>query len=105
MSRMTKFLRQVCAVETYEVDDQGLPKHNQFGEILYNVPVKCKCRHEIAFQDVQVTNGSIVKSASRYFMDNSIEIKADYRIDGRAVLSVTSYVNQLGQVEGYEVYV
>ena len=105
MSRMTKFLRQSCAVEAYQVDSSGQPKHNQFGEILYEEPVTCRCRHEIAFQDVQVTNGSIVKSASRYYLDGSLEIKADYRIDGRAVLTVTSYVNQLGQVEGYEVYV
>lgn len=105
MSRMTKFLNQKCLVEPYEVDSEGNARINQFGDIQYRTPVTCRCRHEIAFQDVQVTNGSIVKSASRYFLDEKQEIKADYRIDGRAVLSVTSYVNAAGAIEGYEVFV
>lgn len=105
MSLMTKFLRQTCVVRPYKADNQGQPKLNQFGEILYEEDVPCKCRHEISYQDVQVTNGSIVKSTSRYFLDESLEIKADYLIDGRAVLSVSSFVNQLGRTEGYEVYV
>lgn len=105
MSRMTKFLRQKCQVESYKVDSSGQPEMNRFGEVVYNEPIQCKCRHEIAFQDVQTTNGQIVKSTARYFLDESVEIKADYRVDGRAVLSVSTYVNQHGLVEGYEVYV
>ena len=105
MSRMSKFLRQSCTVQPYQLDDKNEPKYNQFGELLYEPPTLCKCRHEISYQDVQVANGSIVKSSSRYFLDESLEIKADYLIDGRAVLSVSSFVNQFGKVEGYEVYV
>ena len=105
MSRMTKFLRQKCVVAPYKIDAHGQPKANEFGEIEYGNPITCKCRHEISFQDVQVSNGNIVKSTSRYFLDESFEIKADYLIDGRAVLNVRSYVNPLGRIEGYEVYV
>ena len=105
MSRITKFLKQKCRVQPYKLDDSGLPKYNQFGELQYDEPVCCRCRHEISYQDVQVTNGSIIRSTSRYFLDESMEIKADYLIDGMAVLSVSTYVNQLGRVEGYEVFV
>lgn len=105
MSRMSKFLRQSCAVQAYKTDSNGRPLLNQFGEIQYAAATVCRCRHEISYQDVQSTNGSIVKSSSRYFLDESLEIKADYLIDGRAVLSVSTFVNQFGKVEGYEVYV
>ena len=105
MSRMTKFLKQTCVVQPYISDLKGQPKLNQFGEIQYDEPRVCKCRHEISYQDVQVTNGSLVKSTSRYFLDESLEIKADYQIDGHAVLSVSTYVNQFGKTEGYEVFV
>lgn len=105
MSRITKFLRQQCKVQTYQVDNAGKPKLNQFGEIQYNAPKVCKCRHEISYQDVQVANGSLVKSTSRYFFDTSVEMKADYLVDGRSVLSVSTFVNQRGDTEGYEVYV
>ena len=105
MSRMTKFLNQRCYVEPYKADAQGRAELNMFGEIQYSPGLTCRCRHEMSFQDVQVANGSIVKSTARYFLDGKHEIKADYRIDGRAVLAVMAYVNAAGSVEGYEVYV
>ena len=105
MSRMTKFLNQKCVIEPYKLDDQGLALTNEFGEIQYAEGISCKCRHEVVSKDVQVANGSIVKSMSRYFLDEANEIKADYLIDGRAVLTVISYVNAAGAIEGYEVYV
>lgn len=105
MSRVTKFLRQRCVVTPYQVQANGQPIINPFGEIQYDEPQVCKCRHEISYQDVQVANGSLVKSSSRYFLDDSVEIKADYLIDGLAVLSVSTFVNQKGVIEGYEVYV
>lgn len=105
MSRMTKFLRQKCKVQPYEVDAAGNPMYNDFGELQYQPPKVCNCRHEISFRDVQTSSGQLVKSTSRYYLDESLEIKADYKIDDRAVLSVASYVNGLGLCEGYEVYV
>lgn len=105
MSRMTKFLRQLCSVQPYKVDRAGKPVLNDYGELQYGPVKSCKCRHEVAFQDIQTANGQLVRSTSRYFLDDSMEIKADYKIDGREVLSVSTYVNGLGQCEGYEVYV
>ena len=105
MSRMTKFLRQKCGVQPYRVDDAGNPVLNDFGELQYESAKACKCRHEVAFLDIQTANGQLVRSTSRYFLDDGMEIKADYKIDGRAVLSVSTYINGLGQCEGYEVYV
>lgn len=104
MSRMTKFLKQTCALEIYQLGADGSPLLNDFGEIQYNVPITCRCRRERCIQDVETSNGAILKSASRYFLDESVPILADYRIDGRVVLQVADYVNGLGRVEGYEVY-
>lgn len=104
MSRMTKFLKQKCQVELLTLED-GQPALNDFGEFQYEAPVELKCRHESSHKDFQTANGSIVRSTSRYFFDESVPIKADYRIDGRVVISVAEYVNGLGRIEGYEVYV
>lgn len=105
MSRMTKFLRQTCQVERYKLDENGNPEKNRFGEIIYQPPITCKCRHEILIKDIQTENGGLIRANSRYFLDESIELRADYRIDGRVILSVESYINEVGKLEGYEVYV
>lgn len=105
MSRMTKFLRQQCLVQPYQLDEHNNPQLNDFGELQYEPAFLCKCRHEIAFKDIQTTNGQLIKSTSRYFLDDSVEIKADYKIDDHTVLNVSTYINSAGQVEGYEVYV
>ena len=105
MSRMTKFLKQTCSLEKYAVEENGQPSMNMFGELQYQAPITLKCRHEMSHKDVQTTNGSIVRSTSVYYVDESVEVKADYRIDGCVVLSAISYVNGLGAIEGYEVYV
>lgn len=105
MSQMTKFLKQSCVVEPYQLDDQGHAVLNMFGEIQYQPCVTCRCRHELACQDVLTSNGSIVKSASRYFLDGDIEVKADYKIDGKVVLTVSAYVDSRGSTIGYEVFV
>lgn len=104
MSRMTKFLKQKCSLEQYVVEN-GQPKHNAFGELQYQPSVQLKCRHEMSTKDVQTANGSVVRTTSVYYVDESVPILADYKIDGHVVISVISYVNALGNVEGYEVYV
>lgn len=105
MSRMTKFLKQTCQVEAYEVGEDGNPERNRFGEIVYKPPITCKCRREKIVKDVQTTNGSIVQATTRYFLDEKIELFADYRIDGHVLLTVEEYTNELGRSEGFEVYV
>lgn len=105
MSRITKFLRQTCSVQPYQTDDSGKPALNDFGEILYKNPIKCKCRYESSYQDVQTSNGQLVKSTSRYYLDEHVELKVDYLIDGLAILAISTYTNAQGLTEGYEVYV
>lgn len=104
MSRMTKFLRQRCLLEKY-VEENGQPKLNAFGELQYQAPITLRCRHEQSYKNVETSNGSIVRSTSVYYLDESTEIKADYRIDGHVIISAISYINGFGNVEGYEVYV
>lgn len=104
MSRMTKYLKQYCSVEL-PIMQNGVPKFNAFGEIEYQPPGRRRCRHELSSKDVQTANGSIVQSASVYYLDDSKPIMVDARIDGHVVVAVSSYVGGAGQVEGYEVYV
>lgn len=105
MSRMTKFLKQTCQVEAYELDENGNPERNRFGEIIYKAPVTMKCRREKVVKDVQTTNGSVVQATTRYFLDERADLHADYRIDGHVLLTVEEYTNEHGSCEGYEVYV
>lgn len=105
MSRMTKFLRQTCVLEIAMIDKDGESILNEFGEYQYEAPKRVKCRHERSHRDVQTTDGSIVRSTSRYYLDGSVSIKAGDRLDGKVVVSVTDCINGLGLSEGYEVYV
>ena len=105
MSVMTKFLKQVCQLQAYQRDSQDEPVLNDFGELQYEEAISCKCRREQIVQDVYSTNGAILRASTRYYLDDSVEIFADYKIDGRIVMSVQSYVDQVGAVIGYEVYV
>lgn len=105
MSRMTKFLKQECRVEPYALDENGNAERNRFGEIVYQPEIICKCRRESTTRDVQTSTGSVVKSTTRYFLDEKFEIKTDYRIDGHVLLTVEEYTNERGKCEGYEVYV
>lgn len=105
MSRMTKFLKQTCLVEAYSVDENGKPEHNRFGELIYQPAVECKCRNEQSVRDFQLSNGSIVRSSARYFLDNSMELKVDYRLDGHLIILLDEYIGPLGELVGYEVFV
>lgn len=105
MSRMTKFLKQKCQVAPYSVDDEGVIEHNRFGEIIYKNPIECKCRRERIVKNIQTENGSLLRATACYFLDESLEILADYLIDGNVVITAEEYINEHGKVEGYEVYV
>ena len=67
MSRITKFLKQTCLWESRT----GL---NKYGENEYAPPEEVKCRRETFTRDVVDTNGFIIKSASRYFLDDTVEV-------------------------------
>lgn len=104
MSRMTKFLKQVCLLETASRNPDGSVVLNKFGEIVYPiVPVSTSCRREKATRDVQTSNGAILKSVARYFTD--VLVQPDDRLDGHVVIEVEEYTNQLGKTEGCVSYV
>lgn len=105
MSRMTKFLKQTCVFERARRNDEGVVLLDKYGHPQYEAPVKIKCRREKIVQDVQVATGSILRSSTRYFTDESQYIEADDRFDGKVVLQVEEYTNQLGKTEGFESYV
>lgn len=102
MSRMTKFLKQTCILETAVRDEAGNVALNRYGEMEYNSPINLKCRRERTTKDVLTANGSVLKSASIYYTDESVLIRTDDKIDGRVVLSVEEFTNEHGQTEGFK---
>lgn len=105
MSRLTKFLKQTCQYESAQRDKNGKTKLNEYGDILYAKPKTLRCRREKLVTDIQTGTGAILKTSSRYFFDERVEVLADDRIDGHVVISAEEYTNQLGKCEGYECYV
>ncbi|MGN1230069.1 MAG: hypothetical protein ACI4T5_10520 [Prevotella sp.] len=102
---MTKFLKQKCVFERAKRSEDGSVQLDQFGEVIYEPPVTLKCRRERVIKDVQTNTGAILRSSTRYFTDESQPIDADDRFDGKTILEVEEYTNQLGKTEGYESYV
>lgn len=105
MSRMTKFLKQTCSFERVQRDDAGAAVLDMYGEPQYESPIQIRCRREKLVKDVQTSTGAVLRSTTRYFVDESQSIEVDDRFDGKAILSVEEYINQLGTTEGYECYV
>lgn len=105
MSRMTKFLKQSCRIENARRNADGTTKLSEYGDVLYGAPQEAKCRREKYVRAIQTNNGAILTSSTRYFLDDSVTVDADDRIDGHVVLSAEEYTNQFGVCEGYEVYV
>ena len=104
MSNMTKFLKQTCTFES-AVRLNGLVVLSDYGDITYNAPQTVLCRREPCVRDYQTNTGAILKTVSRYFFDETVEVQADDRIDGHVVLTCEAYVDQFGTIIGYEVYV
>ncbi len=102
MGRMTKFLKQTCTFEAAVRDASGEIALNKYGEAQYEAPITLKCRRERTTKDVLTANGSVVRSASIYYTDESTVIRPDDRVDGKVVLSVEEYTNELGKTEGFE---
>ena len=126
MSVMTKFLKQTCLFEkaatildlnkstVVGVSIVGearcgvameLTELNDYGDIQYEPAEVLRCRREKYVRDMLTTNGAILKTSSRYFLDESTEIQADDRLDGHVVLACEEYIDSLGKCVGYEAYV
>lgn len=102
MSRMTKFLKQTCTFEAAVRDASGKPVLDKYGEPSFAAPKTLRCRREKNTKDVLTTNGSIKRSDTVFYTDESQEIQTDDKLDGRVVLVVAEYTNELGKTEGYE---
>lgn len=102
MSRMTKFLKQTCTFQPAVRDASGELVLNKFGEATYGAVKTLKCRRERTTKDVLTANGSVLRSASIYYTDESQLIQPDDKLDGRVVLSVEEYTNEHGLTEGYQ---
>lgn len=105
MSRMTKFLRQKCSVKRASKKDDGTVELDKFGEPVYMPAVLCNCRRERVSEDVQTTNGAIVRSSTRYFLDGTYAVDVEDLIDDKTILTMEEYINSSGTLEGYEIYV
>lgn len=105
MSRLTKFLKQTCTFEAAVRDSFSQTVLNDYGDIQYGSEKNLKCRREKFVRDMQTANGAIIKTSSRYFLDDSVAIRADDRLDGHVILSCEEYIDQFGVCIGYEVYV
>lgn len=105
MSRMTKYLRQKCTYEKLGRSLDGEVFLDKFAEPQYELSTIIKCRRETFVQEIQTNTGVILKSSTRYFVDNKQTIQANDKLDGKPVLKVQEYVNQFGILEGFECYV
>lgn len=105
MSNMTKFLKQSCNFEAAQRTEAGLTVLNDYGDIQYEPVESLKCRREKYVRDIQITDGAIVKTSSRYFLDESTEVQVDDRLDGHVILACEEYIDPFGVCIGYEAYV
>ena len=102
MSRMTKFLKQTCTFEAAVRDASGKIALNKYGEAAYEAPITLKCRRERTTKDVLTANGSVVRSASIYYTDESQVIRPDDKIDGRVVHRAEEYTNKHSLTDTFE---
>ena len=106
MSRMTKYLKQSATITFMERDKSGEPKLDDYGDPIYkNVSKVVKCRRERTTKDILTTGGAASVSTTKYFFDNSVTVDIGDKVDGKVILTVSDYVNDLGISEGWMVTV
>lgn len=105
MSNMTKYLHQKATIAIMRVDDKGNPVLNEYGDPSYLPKVEVKCRRERKLKDVLSQTGSMVRSETTYYFDESISIRVGDLVDGKPIIDFEEYVNGKGNIVGYEVVV
>ena len=105
MSRMTKYLKQTCTLQQVVRDSVGRAVLDKYGEVSYTSPHTVVCRRERYVKDILTTNGRLIKSSSRYYIDVDYQIRADDLLDGNPVVALEEYTNEQGKCEGFELYV
>ena len=78
---------------------------DKYGEVSYTSPQTVACRRERYVKDILTTNGRLIKSSSRYYIDVDYQIRADDLLDGNPVVALEEYTNEQGKCEGFELYV
>lgn len=103
---MTKFLKQK-AVITYALrEPDGSVKLDQYGDPMYRAGSQTvRCRRERDTKNVLTTGGAAIMNTTRYFLDSSVQVELGDKIDGKVILTVSDYINSVGQSEGWEVTV
>lgn len=105
MSRMTKFLKQKATWEKAELDENGKPILNEYGDPSFQQPVEIACRRERTMIDILTTTGAIVKSSTVYYVDETVPVHMGDKFDGLFILDFEEYINGEGECEGYRVVV
>lgn len=105
MGRMTKYLHQTCSIETAVRDSSDQVVSDLYGASTFNKALTVRCRREHITKDVLTANGSVVKSATRYYLDESVNVRIGDKIDGLPVYQVSDFIDERGISEGVECYV
>lgn len=105
MSRMTKYLAQTAQHERVKLDENGSVQLDAYGKPLYEDVVTIKCRKEPAKSNSFSSLGQFVDHTTTYYVDESVKISVQDKLDGQLVLQVYEYRDGAGALVGYEVYV
>lgn len=105
MSRMTKFLKQTTEYRPAVKDENNEPVLDLYGRPSYGDAKVLKCRRERALSDVLTTTGSVTRSSTIYYLDESVSVDIGDLLDNKQIIDFEEYVNENGKTEGYKVMV
>lgn len=105
MNKITKYLNQKAFFESLKTYKNNKPELNIYGEPVYLQGLYIKCRREEYIKDIQTSTGSIVRSSTAYYLDDSVSIKINDKIDGKLILVFEDFVDRDGRILGYKAIV
>lgn len=92
--RIDKFLNQKATLQRRTGNDD-------YAEYMYEDPVQIPVRIEQTEKLVEQTDGSVWKAYNTIY--TNVPVKSGDKIDGKEVLTVISYVDHMGNPQGWEV--
>lgn len=105
MGRMSRYLCQTAQYESVVLLEDGSTKLDDYGKPFYEQPVTIKCRHEPSKVNYASSLGQFVNYTSTYYVDETVKVKVQDKLDGQIVLQVYEYRDGAGSLVGYEVHV